>query len=95
MADQPTEKQERQAAPELAPRHAPTLSPSGFETILFLRADPEDLARLDPQSLAAIGASAYAALSTPRSRGKALITLRCYDRRRRRRQGHDCRSRQR
>ena len=75
MPDEPTDMQERQAAPDFAPRTAPTLLASGFEATLFSRADPEDLARLDPQSLAAIAASAYAALSASRPRGKALITL--------------------
>ncbi len=49
--------------------------PSGFETVLFSRTDPEDLARLDAQSRGNIAAAALSTLSTPRARGKAKIAL--------------------
>ncbi len=76
MADLLKRRQERPVAHIVAPEMHRVHLASGFETTLFSRTDPEDLARLDAQSRAAIAASALAALSEPRPRGKARITLR-------------------
>jgi glutamate dehydrogenase len=76
MADLLKRRQERPVAHIVAPEIHRVHLASGFETTLFSRTDPEDLARLDAQSRAAIAASALAALSEPRPRGKARIALR-------------------
>ncbi|MBV9112422.1 MAG: NAD-glutamate dehydrogenase [Hyphomicrobiales bacterium] len=76
MAEMLKRKQERPVAHIVAPEAARVHLASGFETTLFSRTDPEDLARLDGQSRAAIAASALAVLAEPRPRGKARIALR-------------------
>ncbi|SEC15850.1 glutamate dehydrogenase [Rhizobiales bacterium GAS191] len=75
MADWLKRKQERPVAHIVTGNHPPVHLASGFETILFSRTDPEDLARLDAPGRAAIASSALSALAAPRARGKAHITL--------------------
>jgi glutamate dehydrogenase len=75
MVDVLKRRQERPVAHIVAPEIPRVHLASGFETTLFSRTDPEDLARLDAQNRAAIVASALASLSEPRARGKARITL--------------------
>ena len=76
MSDILRRRHERPVA-QLVSRQEPQFSlASGFETTLFSRVDPEDLARLDGGSRADVAASALATLSSPRARGKAKITLR-------------------
>ena len=69
-------RQERPVAHIVPPEVPRVHLASGFETTLFSRTDPEDLARLDAQRRAEIAASALAVLSEPRPRGKARVTLR-------------------
>ena len=76
MADMLKRRQERPMAHIVAPEMGRVHLASGFETTLFSRTDPEDLARLDSEARSAVAASALAVLSEPRPRGKARIALR-------------------
>ena len=75
MVDWLRRKQERPAAQIMTTQEAQLHLASGFETVLFSRTDPEDLARLDAQSRSNIAAFALTTLSAPRARGKARIAL--------------------
>ena len=76
MADWLKRKQERPVAHIVSGRESQVHLASGFETILFSRTDPEDLARLDAANRQAISSSALAVLAEPRARGKPHISLR-------------------
>ena len=76
MADWLKRKQERPVAHIVSARESQVHLASGFETILFSRTDPEDLARLDAANRQAISSSALAVLAEPRARGKPHISLR-------------------
>ena len=65
MAELLKRRQERPVAHIVPPEVPRVHLASGFETTLFSRTDPEDLARLDAQCRAEIAASALAVLSEP------------------------------
>src|SRR6516164_4699586 len=75
MTDFVRRRQERAIAQIGSNREAQLHLASGFETTLFSRTDTEDLAGLDARRRAEIAAAALAALSAPRARGKAKVTL--------------------
>jgi glutamate dehydrogenase len=75
MTDWLKRRQDRPVAQIMTTQEVQLHLPSGFETVLFSRTDPEDLARLDAQSRGNIAAAALSTLSAPRARGKAKIAL--------------------
>ena len=75
MTDFVRRRHERPVAQLVTNQEAQLHLAGGFETLLFSRTDPEDLARLDAQSRAEIAAAALSTLSAPRARGKARIAL--------------------
>ena len=66
MAELLKRRQERPVAHIVPPEVPRVHLASGFETTLFSRTDPEDLARLDAHRRAEIAASALSVLSEPR-----------------------------